>query len=670
MIRTRRYLIFTSIILALCLIGGTLWVQIGKSAKDETEPSFAPDIIKMSPAQKTGQPPAALPVEPIQKPKAEVLSNRVTEYHIEVRLDEQERTLTGTQTMTWTHPGKKTVNELYLHLYPNAFDSMDTTFMRESGGRLRDDLMPKDGFGSLELSDLRTSDGISLLHRLQYVQPDDGNPKDRTLAKVRLPVSVRGGEKVTLYAKYTVKLPKVFARMGMTGNFVMAGQWFPKFSVYEPQGTRGRVLEGWNLHQYHGNSEFYSDFGIYNVKVNVPDTYTVAATGFPTKAPVLADGRKTVHYYADDVHDFAWSASPDFIYAEEPFSTSDVPGVRIKLYLDPAHEDLKERYFHAAKVALSNFSKWYGRYPYSTLSIVVPPASANGAGGMEYPTLVTSFGANSASPGYDELERTVIHEIGHQFFYGMVASNEFEEAWLDESFTSYAEDKLMEQEFGISPNLPIQSAIVTSPAPLINHAWKYGSSEAYTQNVYYRGKLILLDMERRVGSKTMNRILSTYSHKYRFKHPTTADFQRVVEQVTGYTWKSYFSTYVYDDKMADFAVDQISIHNLSKDGSPKYESTIDISRKGGTHPKVPILFTFKDGHTVRKVWNGENSHLQMKLQYKEPLEWVLIDPDHSLVLENRHINNYMKADIAEPVRTRSNLTASKLLEAILGSVLW
>lgn len=111
--------------------------------------------------------------------------------------------------------------------------------MKESGGKLRGDIMPKDGWGSMEITELRTTDGISLLHRLQYVQPDDGNAKDKTLAKVRLPVAVQGGESLTLKMKFTVKLPKVFARMGTAGNFVMAGQWFPKISVYEPAGTRG-----------------------------------------------------------------------------------------------------------------------------------------------------------------------------------------------------------------------------------------------------------------------------------------------------------------------------------------------------------------------------------------------------------------------------------------------
>ncbi|MGG6312913.1 M1 family metallopeptidase [Paenibacillus macerans] len=665
---TRRTMIYGISILALCLTLGA--VGLALLGDGDHLASFAPEKGKPKAVQKTAQSPAAPQAESIQQPTAEVLSNRVAEYHIDVALNEKDGTLTGSETLTWTHPGKKTINEVYLHLYPNAFSSEDTTFIKESGGKLRGDVMPKDGWGSMEITELRTTDGISLLHRIQYVQPDDGNAKDQTLAKVRLPVSVQGGESLTLRIKFTVKLPKIFARMGIAGDFVMAGQWFPKISVYEPVGTRGRMVEGWNLHQYHGNSEFYSDFGIYSVRINVPEAYTVAATGFQTKKAVVQDGRKTMQFYADDVHDFAWSASPDFIYAEEPFSSAEVPGVRIKLYLDPAHEDLKERYFYAAKVALANYSKWYGRYPYSTLSVVVPPALGNGAGGMEYPTLVTAFGASSDSPSYDELERTVIHEIAHQFFYGMVANNEFEEAWLDEAFASYAEDKLMEQEFGIAPNLPIQSALISSPATLTQNAWKYGAGDGYARNVYYRGKLILLDIERQVGSKTMKRILTVYSHKYRFKHPTTADFQRIVEQVTGRSWKSYFKQYVYDGKMADFSVDSIQVTPINQKDGKLYESTVVFSRKGATHPKVPLLFTFTDGHTVRKQWNGEDNRVEIKLNYKQPLAWVQIDPDYTLLVENKHINNYLKTEVPEPTLSRSNMSVTKLLEAILGAFLW
>ncbi|WP_454193145.1 M1 family metallopeptidase [Paenibacillus sp. Marseille-Q7038] len=649
-----------SSVLAICVLGGTLLLSLSQAPSTQSALTRIPGNINAPVPAPTG--------EIVQTPFAEVLSDRVVEYHIDVQLTE-DHVLKGTSTLTWTHPGKKTVSELYFHLYPNAFSSDETTFMKESGGKLRGDAMPKDGYGSMNLTEIKTPDGLSLLHRIQYVQPDDGNIHDKSLVKVRLPKPVKGGESITLHMSFEVDMPQIFARMGTADNFVMAGQWFPKLSVYEPVGTRNRKTEGWNLHQYHGNSEFYSDFGIYSVRIEVPANYTVAATGFPTKPYYKQNGQRIYQFYADDVHDFAWAASPDFVVVDEPFSAPNVPGVRIKLFLDPAHADLKDRYLYAAKSALSNFSKWYGKYPYSTLSIVVPPKAGNGAGGMEYPTLITAFGADDTSPGY-ELERTVIHEIGHQYFYGMIASNEFEEAWLDEAFTSYAEDRLMEQEYGISSNIPLQSGYITSPASLTQEAWKYDSQQHYAENVYTRGKLILRAIEQQIGIKKMDKVMSTYAAKYRFKHPTTKDFQTVVEQVTRKSWANFFDQYVYSNMMADFAVDSISVQDQSTETETNYISTVKLTKKAGDYAKIPVVFAFKDGHMIRKEWNGKDANIIYNLTYKEPIEWVMVDPSYSIAIENKHINNYMSAEVEEEIQTRFNISITKLIETLLGSLSW
>ncbi|GGG25200.1 M1 family metallopeptidase [Paenibacillus abyssi] len=605
----------------------------------------------------------------VMKPKPQALSKRVVEYHIDVHLHEGDKLLHGEQTVTWTNPGKKTVSELYFHLYPNAFLSKDTTFMRESGGKLRDDVATAESTGYMKLESLQTMSGSNLLPRLQYVQPDDDNVNDMTLARLRLPEDVAPGQSVTLRMKFQVKLPRVFARMGYADHFIMAGQWFPKLAKYETSGTRGRLHEGWNTHQYHGNSEFYSDFGIYNVKIQVPSNYKVAATGFPTQSIAAQGQTKTYHFYADDVHDFAWAASPDFVYAEEPFSAKGIPGVRIKLYLDPLHADLKERYLHAAKTALMKFAEWYGEYPYSTLSIVVPPKGGNGAGGMEYPTLITAFEAATENPGY-ELERVVVHEIGHQYWYGMVASNEFEEAWLDEGFTSYAEDKVMESEYGIEPNLQVEASYLTDPAPLKQLSWSYRNHDHYAENVYMRAKLVLVGIERQVGAQTMRKIMRTYFQKYKFKHPSTADFQRVVEQVTKTKWDDYFSQYVYGSLMADFEVESIHVRPVKQKSGTVYESVVLIRKNGGDHNPVPVIFRFADGTTMPKIWDGKETHIQYKMTHTSPLEWAAVDPQNSIVLDNKRINNFMKAEIPEQVSIRWNLGVVKVIEGLLSSLGW
>ncbi|GIP36548.1 M1 family metallopeptidase [Paenibacillus sp. J2TS4] len=594
------------------------------------------------------------------------MSRRIVEYHISVALQPDSKSLTGSQTLTWEHPGKLPIEELYLHLYPNAFESKKTTFFQESAGRLRQDEQKPGSFGNMTLQTVTTSDGHDLTARMEYVQPDDGNRDDRTLVKLSLPAPVLPGQKITLSMDFEVKLPQVFARMGYADDFYMAGQWFPKIAVYETEGMRGRSTEGWNIHQYHGNSEFYSDFGIYDVKIKVPSTYTVAATGFPTKSAVVQNETKTYRFYADDVHDFAWAASPHFQYYEEPFSAPNVPGVKIKLYLDPKHESLKGRYFQAAKKSLARFSEWYGTYPYSTLSIVVPPGNANGAGGMEYPTLITAWGAAEDTADLN-LERVVVHEIGHQFFYGMVASNEFEEAWLDEGFTSYAEDKVMEQEYGVKPRLPLEAAYVTSPASLTINAWDYRDHSHYADNVYIRGKLVLMAIEQEAGPRTMQQIMKTYFQRWKFRHPSTKDFQNVVEDVTKKSWEDFFNQYVYGKQMIDYAVDNIRILPTDQD---RYENEVLITRKGAQHHTVPIQFHFADGTKIDKLWDSQGSQIVFNLSHTSPLSWVVIDPDNNLILENKKINNFMNATIDTKWKVRWNTGVVKIIETFFGWVSW
>ncbi|WEK54480.1 MAG: M1 family metallopeptidase [Candidatus Cohnella colombiensis] len=600
----------------------------------------------------------------VQQPKPIALSNRITEYHINVKLDETSGTLSGQQTVTWKNPGRKSVSELYFHLYPNAF-APGSTFINETGGELRGDKMKEGSYGSMEITSLTTDEGETLLPRMHYVQPDDDNKNDHTLATLKLPQAVAPGSSVTLKLAFTVKLPDVFARMGKSGDFFMVGQWFPKLAVYETAGTRGRTTEGWNIHQYHGNSEFYADFGIYSVTINVPENYTVAATGFQTRNPKVAKGRKALQYYADDVHDFAWSASPNFKFAEDTFSSPGIPGVRIKLYIDPLHADLQDRYMHAAKSALAKLGEWYGEYPYSTLSIVIPPGSANGAGGMEYPTLVTGASARESNPGY-ELERTLVHEIAHQYWYGLVASNEFEEAWLDEGFTSYSEDKLMATIYGVLPNSIVEASYLTNPEPLNQLSWRFSTSDRYAENVYMRAKLVLTALERQVGDKTMAKIMRAYFQKYRFKHPNTASFQKVVESVTKTNWDDFFQAYVQRNEMADFSISTIDSNKI--DGG--YETRVDVQRIGGSPQPVTIWFQFTDGQIARKIWDGTKPQVQIQLTSKAQLAYATIDPGMDVVLDNYRYNNYLEAEVPQKERTRWVTGITQFVEGIFGAWAW
>ncbi|MBO9599464.1 MAG: M1 family peptidase, partial [Cohnella sp.] len=282
-----------------------------------------------------------------------------------------------------------------------------------------------------------------------------------------------------------------------------------------------------------------------------------------------------------------------------------------------------------------------------------------------YPTLVTGAAATSSTPGYD-LERTLVHEIAHQYWYGLVASNEFEEAWLDEGFTSYTEDKLMSAIYGVLPNTPVEASYITDPEPLDQASWKFRDSDRYAENVYLRGKLVLASIERQVGDKTMGKIMRTYFQKYKFKHPAYTDFKRVVETVTKTKWDDFFQAHVQRAEMTDFSIDAI----YSRKADDGYETRVLIRRNGGSAQPVNVLFRFDDGQTTRKAWDGIQDHVQIGLKSASPLTFAAIDPSFHVALDNRKYNNYLKTEVSKKERTRWSSGITQVIEGLFGSMAW
>ena len=217
----------------------------------------------------------------------------VADYDIDVRLDAEAKTLEGRERILWRNPSNDSVSELWFHLYLNAFRNSESTFVRESGGQLRGDKMPADGWGWTDVTSLKLKDGKDLLPSLRFEHPDDDNDRDRTVARVVLPEPVAPGGSVTLDLAWKAKLPRVFARTGFVRDYFLVGQWFPKLGVYEPAGLRGRAAGGWNCHQFHANSEFYADFGHYRVAITLPARFVVGATG--TRTEKRANPRRQRH---------------------------------------------------------------------------------------------------------------------------------------------------------------------------------------------------------------------------------------------------------------------------------------------------------------------------------------------------------------------------------------
>jgi hypothetical protein len=607
--------------------------------------------------------PARLAADPIP-----VHAPRVADYDITVRLDPVAKRLDGTLRLTWRNPSTDAVPDLWFHLYLNAFRDRDSTFWRESRGQLRGVAMPEDGWGRIDVTALRLTGGADLLPLLTFESPDDGNRRDRTLARVRLPQPVGPGATVVLDIGFRAALPKAYARTGYAGDYFLVGQWFPKIAVYEPAGVRGRAAGGWSAHQFHADSEFYADFGHYRVAITLPRRFVVGATGARAGRVDHADGSTTHTYEQGDVHDFAWAASPRFVEITRRFEAARISDeahrdaaarlgrtvaelrlsdVEIRLLMQPNHLPQAERYLRAVMRALERFGLAYGRYPYRTLTIVDPPEAAIGTAGMEYPTLFTAGTLTLFNTWpFDrvfEPEIVVVHEFAHQHFQAMIASNEFEEAWLDEGLTEWATGGLLDEMLGPRRSFMELAGIGVGDLDyqrfglsrrrggeqIRQPSWTYDTGYAF--NSYARPALTLRTLERLIGSRTMARVMRTYAERWRFGHPSSDDFYRVAGEVAGRDLTPFFRQTIESPAVIDYAVGDIA----QEEGY----AAVTVRREGDLQMPVAVAFKFAGRPVERRTWDGVARWTRFSFAYREPLEWVDVDPDRDVALDVSWLNN-------------------------------
>jgi len=285
----------------------------------------------------------------------------IASYRIEATYDAQAKTIAGKETITYLNDSPEALAELYLHLYLNAFKDENTTWMRESRGVSRGFKADPQRRGWTDVTAISIVNGPDLLAASQV---------DETILRVPLPAPLAAGQAIQLAVEWQAQLPRVFARTGFAGDFVLAGQWYPKMAVYD----RGR----WNKHQLHANSEFFADFGTYDVTITLPAELVVGATGLPQKETQNGDGTKTVSYRAQHVNDFVWTASPRYRSA-----TRQVADTEVLLLYQPENEPLVPRYLTAAENALIYFGQWFGPYPHARLTVVDTPTDAGGGGALD-----------------------------------------------------------------------------------------------------------------------------------------------------------------------------------------------------------------------------------------------------------------------------------------------
>ena len=596
-------------------------------------------------------------------------SPRNANYTMNVRLDPDAK------TVSWRNVSSRPTSELRYHLYYNAWRNGNASWWR-SGLRDRSRLadVPDDGWAyqQIEAIALRAPQGsIDLLPEVEYIAPDDGNADDRTVLRVPLPRAVGPGEEIEVELTWTSKVPRTFARTGFRGDYFFLAQWFPKVGVLED--------DGWNCHQFI-QTEFFSDFGQYDVTLQVPDGWVVGATGTEVETGPGEGGLVAHRFVQDDVHDFAWTTSPYFAVHERAFEYEGLPTVQMRLLLMPDHADLRDRYFDATAMALEHYGKWWGAYPYDHVTIV-DPAYESGSGGMEYPTLFTGGTHWLAPRAQRSPEGVTVHEMGHQFWYGVIANNEFEHAWLDEGFNTYSttrtleaampEHALVERYFegflpvvfddivpaertaGADRHAGPTSALLRDPQARASYQT---GPEGYRVNAYDKGALTLRTLENYLGWPTFQRIVSTYYRAQAFKHPTPEDFFRTAELVSGVDLDWFFDQTWREAVTFDYAVDRVQSEPASSpvgyaedDGvlalqdrygpSEAYTSHVYVRRWAHGKFPVAVAVTFDDGSRAVEHWDGQDTWHAFTFTKDAKVERVEVDPDRMLVLDVDFSNN-------------------------------
>jgi len=553
------------------------------------------------------------------------LTTPVASYTIAVTLDTEAKTLAAHEVVTYVNTTADPIPDLVFHLYLNAFRDRNSIFLREGGATHRGQGWDPKHPGWIQVTDIRLSDGTPLA--LEEIE-------DGTLARADLPAPVAPGETVEVELDFRAQLPRVFARTGYAGDFFMVGQWFPKLGVWQDGA--------WNAYPFHANSEFYADFGTYDVTITLPVGYVTGGTGLPVSTVDNGDGTQTVHYHAEDVIDFAWTASPRFREA-----TRQVDGVEILYLYLPEHEWTVGRVLDAAEAAVSHYSRWYGPYPYARLTVVDVPDDGQGAGGMEYPTLVTAgamdmlgLGPGPARSRMDRsLELVVTHELGHQWWQSMVGFNEAEEPWLDEGFTDYSAVRVMEAVYGADTsfldagNLQMgyfdmrrMEYLADPRVPMYGRAWDFGEME-YGVAAYSKPVLSLRTLERTLGTETWLEVMSTFFHRYRFGHPTTEDFRTVAEEVSGQDLSWFFDGLVYGDGVLNYTVTGVDEH------------AVTVARQGDLVVPTEVLVTFADGSTLLEPWGGEEAEVTFTYDGRPPVRSAEVDPQRKVVIDLRWADN-------------------------------
>lgn len=584
-------------------------------------------------------------------------------YNISAALFANEHKINGIETLLYQNNSPDTLNTLYFHLYPNAFQK--NSVMAKEARKASVEIVNN----SLEQGWLKIeSITISKLHPI--IQPINIDTLvDDTILKIKLSTAIFPDDQLQISLKFTTKIRQFNYYGGKGGHrnsLYEVSQWYPKICVYDEQG--------WHPTKYHWLGEFYGEFGIFDVTLDVPDSFIVAATGEvvsgdPGWKAVEIDSngnliqqlndvpssfstsqgqssRRIVKFHAENVHDFVWVASPDYLFQNKIWNNIPIYVLFCKSSQDQWHNHALE----GAASALKWLNDLIGEYPYPQLTVCEGLLS----GGMEYPMV--------AILGNVDLT-LIVHEICHNYFYGALANNELDEGWLDEGIVTYISEFLVQENVPnrntkTPPPLPIKINFIKKQfglfefndiklnslyyyfysgfeKPISANCYELKNKYLYTYHVYLKPAKFFSMLDYLVGRDTFKKILQTYYKQFKFNHVNAKKFQAICERVSGIELDWFFTQWIHTTSRIDYACTDVT-RKKQEDGS--WNTDITIKRLGDGIMPVETEIVMESGDTLRKRWIGDKGETTISFSTLSKVKNIQLDPD-DIILDQNRLNN-------------------------------
>jgi len=576
---------------------------------------------------------------------------QAVDYHIQVDLDDKKHQLAGDLSLTYTNNSPDDLHEVFFHLYWNAFQpgsmlsnmaNIPTKFPDRAIGDKVENYAP-DEYGEQIIQTL-TLNGEALSFTV-----------NQTILHAQLPSRIAPGQTVTFHMTYTTRIPKLVERAGRDNPEDIAysfTQWYPKMVVYD--------TDGWHPDIYVAR-EFYGDFGTFQVDITAPASYMIGGSGVLQNPDEIGHGysatpvkfkkkdRITWRFKAEKVHDFAWVADKELQHDIRVTAS----GLPIHFFYQSDSASSKHMSTEKLQADVEAYFAFmhdhFGSYDWPQFSVV-----QGGEGAMEYPmaTIMEVQGS------YDGLLGTIIHEASHMWFYGMLGTDEQRYYWMDEGFTSFAEDEAMNVVSGKNfPNAHL--GYLGRYGRVAHEGWMEPASTLanyfdgkfpYQMAAYMKGSLFLVQLRGIVGEKAFWSTMRRYKNEWAFKHPRPENFLRIAEQESGMVLDWYMNQWIETNKVPDVAIDSVyttggNLANiqLSRKGSLALPVDVDVVLKNKTtlHYTVPLaaMFGAKPGKAVVGPWNYTQKNFTFQVDVPaDQIERVVVDPERWTADANREDN--------------------------------